>query len=212
MMEFLQSHPEVGMVGPRVIFPNGHIQDNSARVLPTLGWSLLCDCLNLHKLPIVGPVITRRYVSPYNYNLTQQVEAISGAAMMLRRMVIERVGLFGESFLHCGEDVDLCFRIRKSGWNIVYQCDAAVIHYEGKSRDQAPVRVEINTILSIHQYFVRCFGKVQGVCYRIIVQVIKVPSALLVGIAKILTGRESLEGMKRRFAIAKGIWRWRPVD
>lgn len=212
MKEFLQSHPEVGMVGPRIILPNGHVQDMSARLLPTLGWSLLCDCLNLNKLPMVGPLLTRRYVSPYNYNLTQQVEAISGAAMMLRRTVIERVGLFGESFLHCGEDVDLCFRIQKSGWNIIYLCDAAVIHYDGRSRVQAPVRVEINTTLSIQQYFVRCFGKVQGVCYRMIVQVIKVPITLVVGIVKMLTGGENLEGLKRRFAIAKGIWCWRPVE
>lgn len=212
MREFLLSHPEVGMVGPRIILPNGLVQDMSARLLPTLGWSLLCDSLNLNKLPVVGHLITRRYVSPYNYNLTQPVEAISGAAMMLRRTVIERVGLFGESFLHCGEDVDLCFRIQKSGWNIIYLCDAAVVHYDGRSRAQAPVRVEINTTLSIQQYFVRCFGGIQGACYRIIVQVIKVPITVLVGIVKTLTGRENLEALKRRCAIAKGIWRWRPVE
>jgi GT2 family glycosyltransferase len=211
MMGLLQSHPDVGMVGPRIMFPNGHVQDMSARLLPTLAWSLLCECFHLNKLPMIGPWITRRYVSPYNYNLTQQVEAISGAAMMIRRSVIEQIGLFGESFIHCGEDVDLCFRIQKSGWNIIYLCDAGVIHYDGKSRAQAPVRIEINTNLSIQQYFVRCFGKVQGVCYRMIVQVIKVPITLMVGIVKMLTGGENLEGLKRRCAIAKGIWCWRPV-
>jgi len=212
MSNFLIEHSEVGMVGPRLSYPNGEVQETCARLLPTLTWSLLCDALQLSRLPMIGTWFSRRYIYPYDYSKTQEVEVISGAAMLVRSDVMRKIEGFGESFRHCGEDVDLCFRITKAGWKTYYLCDALVTHFSGQSSQQAPVRTSINSVLSIQQYFNRCFGTQQGFFYRLITQGIQVPLMILIGAARILLGLEPGHKFRQRLEIAKGIWSWQEVE
>ena len=105
--------------------------------------------------------------------MSQCFEAISGAAMMIRREIIQKLGGFGDTFLHGGEDLDLCFRIQKSGWKTYYLSDTKIIHFEGQSAMQVSVRTMVNTDLGIQEYFNRCYGTWHGVIYRLIVQFVQ---------------------------------------
>jgi GT2 family glycosyltransferase len=212
MINFMTDHPEVGVVGPYLCYPTAEVQEPCARLLPTLTSILLYEVLQIYKLPLIGKWLVKKYIFPYDYHVTQEVEAVSGAAMVLRREVVEVIDGFGESFIHCGEDIDLCFRVRKAGWKISYLCDAAVIHFSGQSSRQAPVRTFVNAALSIHEYFNRCYGINQGILYRFIVQVIQIPMLISVGFIKILLGFESNQEFKRRLEIAKAIWLWRVLE
>src|SRR5262245_39870565 len=133
MVEFLDRNPTVALVGPKICRGNGETQASCARLLPTLSWSFFCDTLQLFKLPLIGSWFSHKYFSPYDYSITQEIEAASGAAMLVRNEVIQKLGGFGDSFLHCGEDVDLCFRLRQAGWKIYYLSDAMIVHYSGQS-------------------------------------------------------------------------------
>ena len=62
-----------------------------------------------------------------------KVDVISGACMMVKREVFKDVGLFSADYFMYGEDVDLCYKINKSGFHVYYLGDTNVIHYEGKS-------------------------------------------------------------------------------
>ncbi len=211
MVRVLKERPEVGMVGPRLVLPDGKIQPTCARRFTTLGQALFCEAMRLHKLPMVGPWFFSRYYSPYSYRLTQEVEAISGAAMLVRRDVLGTLGGFAESFAHCGEDVDLCFRLREAGHSIVYAADCVVYHLAEKSSQQAPVRAAVDSALSVQEYFRRRCGSGAAVAYRVIVQSVQIPVTLVVGVAKFLLGRESSREFRDRLALSKAIWLWRPI-
>jgi len=207
MVDFLHEHSRAGMVGPRLEYPDGTIQAACARPLPTLSASLFCEALRLCNIPLIGKWVQ----SSYDYDLSQEVEAISGAAMLVRPELIRQLGGFGEAFIHTGEDIELCFRFRKAGWKIHYLSDAVVIHFKGRSSQQAPIRTSVNGALSRQEYFYRCFGAAHGYLYRLIVQGIRNPVMLAIGIVKVLLGRESGRDFRLRWAIALAVWRWQEI-
>ena len=143
MVEVLESDPLIGMAGGLLCNPDGSEQSGGRRVTPTprrafvrafglsrLGkWfpSLFSDFL-LHQDPLpVGPT---------------DVEAISGACMMVKRDAIDDVGLWDEDyFLHC-EDLDWCMRFRANGWKILFVPTAKVVHQLGACSQSRPFFVE----------------------------------------------------------------------
>ena len=211
MIDFMSEHPEVEMTGPRVIFPNAKIQETCARLLPTLLSTLFCDTLRLSKLPVVGPQLARRYRFPYDYRVSQEVQALSGTAILARREALMALDGFGECFVHCGEDVDLCYRFRKQGWTLYYVSEACVIHHHGQSARQVPVRTSVNAALSIERYYARCFGNLQGHLYRFIVQGLQIPALLTIGSVKLLFRIESWQEFRVRLEMARAIWSWREL-
>jgi hypothetical protein len=66
----------------------------------------------------------------------QEVDWVQGAALLLRREVIEEVGGFDEDFFMYSEELDWCRRIKEAGWRIVYLPKARIVHHEGKSSEQ----------------------------------------------------------------------------
>jgi GT2 family glycosyltransferase len=139
----LASSERVGMAGPLLLNPDGSEQAGGRRVTPTprralvraFGLSSLRrffpgafpDFL-LHQEPLPAGSI--------------EVEAISGACMMVRGAAIAEVGLLDEQyFLHC-EDLDWCMRFQQRGWSIIFVPDAKVIHYLSVSTSQWPLSTE----------------------------------------------------------------------
>ena len=139
----LQSGDRVGMVGGLLVNEDGTEQGGGRRAVPT-PWrsfvrafnlqrfanrwpNLFCD-FHLHKQPLPdGPI---------------EVEAISGACMLVKRDVMEDVGLWDEGyFLHC-EDLDWCMRFRQKGWKILFVPDARISHALGACSQSRRVFVE----------------------------------------------------------------------
>jgi GT2 family glycosyltransferase len=212
LIAFMEDHPEIGLVGPCIRYPHGEVQNTCARLLPTLSSTLLFYFLKIAKLPRFGKWYADKYLFPYDYNVTQEVEAVSGAAMMLRQEILTSINGFGEPFLHCGEDIDLCFRVRRAGWKIYYCCEAVVVHLSGQSSRQVPVRSSVNTMLSLQEYLNRCFGINQAIIYRLIVQVVQPPLMIVIGCIKFFLRSETGQEFRSRLEIAKSIWRWRAVE
>lgn len=211
LVTILKNCPAVGMVGPKIIQPDGKIQTSCARLLPTLSSCFILDTLRIYKLPFVGCWFSKKYSTPYFFDVSQTVESISGAAMLIRYEVIAQIKGFGEHFIHAGEDIDLCFHVRKAGWEIYYDCEAIVKHLGGQSSSQVPIQTMINVVISQQEYFSRCFGAIQGLLYRMIIQCIELPLIIIVGIVKLVFCRETIKEFKIRLSGAKGIWKWREV-
>ncbi len=210
MIAFLDSQPSFGLVGPRVISPDGTVQSVCARTFPTIRLALF-EALYLHRMPLVGPLLKERLVSKYNFNERQEVDAISGAAMLGRTEVLEQLGGFDESFLHTGEDVDLCVRLRDSRHRIFYLADAEVVHLGGQSAALASVRAASMGFISMGEYFRRTHGQLYASLYRLIVQLVQMPMLLLIGAAKALLSR-NLGELWWRWDIAKAVWAWRVAE
>jgi GT2 family glycosyltransferase len=133
MTTYIESHPHTGLVGPQLRNPDGTIQ-SSRRQFPTIPILFLEST----RLQFLAPqlILTQYYLQDRSDAITQSVDWVTGAAMMVRRDVIEDVGYLDESFFMYSEELDWCRRIKSAGWDIVYYPAAEIIHYEGKSSEQ----------------------------------------------------------------------------
>jgi len=208
LIEFLDSHEDFDLVGPQLYSPDGSIQWACARRLPSLAL-MLFQALYLHRLPFIGQQLLNRMIAHYDLSESQEVDAISGAAMLGRRSVMNDVQGFDEMFLHTGEDVDLCFRLRERGSRIFYLADARVLHFGGQSSSQAWARSGTMGVLSTGRYLTRTRGRFHAWTYRLIVQLVQMPIMVIVGLMKALLRRGEPQDIRRRLAFARGVWRWR---
>jgi len=208
MVNVLDEQGNVGVVGPRLIGADGAVQYASARTGPTVRLTIF-DSLYLHRLPFVGPALRKRLISPYDLDVSQEVEVVSGAAMLVRRPLVEQVGGFDEVFLHTAEDVDLCLRLRERGAQVVYRADARVVHFGGESTALAFVHAGTAAFISTYEYFLRWHGRLSAELYRFVVRGIQMPTLLLVGAGKSLASRDTTE-LRSRWRFAKVVWTWRP--
>jgi len=131
VVKFMDRNPEVGIVGCRVLNEDGSLQLACRRSIPTPGVAFF----RLSGLSRLFPnsKITAKYNLMYlDPNETNEVDAVSGAFLMIRRKVVEEIGLLDERFFMYGEDLDWCLRAKKAGWTVMYYPDAEIIHYKGE--------------------------------------------------------------------------------
>lgn len=152
----LSEQKKAGMVGGLLLNPDGSEQAGGRRLTPTPARAL-ARVLNLSLLS--------RYFSSLSadFNLHCQplprqpleVEAISGACMLVKREAVDDVGPWDEGyFLHC-EDLDWCMRFRQKGWRILFVPDARIFHAKGACSCSRPVFVEWHK----HKGMVRFYRK-----------------------------------------------------
>ena len=143
MIDCLNDNPKAGMVGGQILNSDGSEQVGGRRTVPT-PWRTLVRVFRLSFL-------SKRYPGLFSdFNLHQQplpdqpieVEAISGACMLVPRKVYEQVGGLDENyFLHC-EDLDWCMSFRQQGWNVMFVPDAKISHFQGACSRSRRVFVE----------------------------------------------------------------------
>ncbi len=133
LLDNLQSHQQVGMVGGLLVNPDGSEQAGGRRAVPT-PWRSFVRAFGLSKLDGFWPGLF------FDFYLHKQplpsqaieVEAISGACMLVKSVAVNDVGLWDEGyFLHC-EDLDWCMRFREKGWTILFVPTARVTHALGR--------------------------------------------------------------------------------
>ncbi len=143
LMSIMKNDPQIGMVGGLLVNSDGTEQAGGRRAIPTpwrsfvrafglarfaQRWPSLFYDFHLHKQPLPDTAI--------------EVEAISGACMMVRRDVMQDVGEWDEGyFLHC-EDLDWCMRFRKKGWKILFVPNAKITHAAGACSKDRKLFVE----------------------------------------------------------------------
>jgi GT2 family glycosyltransferase len=133
LMDTLQDL-RVGIVGPKLLNADGTTQP-SVRAFPTLG-VFVFFFLKLQYL-FGRAALWRRYLRhDFEAELGQEVDQVMGAALLLRRAVVESIGLFDNNFWVWFEEVDLCRRVRYAGWKIMYEPRAEVLHHGGVSFNQ----------------------------------------------------------------------------
>jgi GT2 family glycosyltransferase len=156
LVKYLDEQAEIGMVGGLLINPDGTEQVGGRRLIPT-PFRALVHVLKLSPLANRYP---RLFVG---FNLHKQplpkepieVEAISGACILVKRKAVEDVGLWDEDyFLHC-EDLDWCMRFGQKGWKIFFVPDAKIVHYQGACSRSRPVFVEWHK----HKGMMHFYGK-----------------------------------------------------
>lgn len=135
MIDSLDAHPDRALVAPQLIHPDGTFQAGSIRRDPTLPAQAII-LLKLQHAVAQIPWLQQYYATDFQPEREQEIEQPMGAALCVRRDVLNKVGSFDEGFFLWFEEVDLCKRIRANGGTIWYLPSAKVVHHSGKSFDQ----------------------------------------------------------------------------
>jgi N-acetylglucosaminyl-diphospho-decaprenol L-rhamnosyltransferase len=161
----MEGHPEVGALGPQLLYPDGRIQ-SSRRRFPDLRTALVEGTF---LQPWIGENATlkRYYVLDRRDEERQEVDWLVGACLLLRRDAIDKVGLLDERFFMYSEEMDWCYRARQLGWKVVYLPKAQVIHHEGKSSEQVLPLRHLHFQRSKVLFFKKHHGRVQGGILRL---------------------------------------------
>jgi N-acetylglucosaminyl-diphospho-decaprenol L-rhamnosyltransferase len=123
--------PDAGVVGCRLLNTDGTLQTSCVRAVPTVMNQVLDADLLRRCAPRARMWGTRALFT--SSTAPVEVEAVSGACMMVRRQVFERVGGFSPAFLMYGEDMDFCARVRRAGFTNAYVGECEVVHHGGGS-------------------------------------------------------------------------------
>ncbi len=129
LVHTLEQNSKIGMVGPLIINPDGSEQAGARRKVPT-PWRSLMQTLGLWR--IFPSEDFRLHKTPLPSKATE-VDAISGAFMLVKREALQEVGTMDEGyFMHC-EDLDLAMRFKEAGWQILFVPHAKALHHKGVS-------------------------------------------------------------------------------
>ena len=170
LVDYLETHADVGVVGPQLRYGDGRLQ-SSRRRFPTLLTALF------ESTPLDWHWPANRWARWYrmedqesggrgqesgvrgqNGSAGAEVDWLVGAALMTRRTVLAQVGGFDEGYFMYSEELDWCRRVRAAGWRIVYLPSAQITHYEGKSSEQVVAARHIRFQTSKIRYFRKFHG------------------------------------------------------
>lgn len=131
LCDFLEAHPEAGIVGPKVLNPDGTLQAPCRRG-DARPWAVISYFTGLSKLFSDKAFFNGYLLSHLDEDQTNPVDGVSGSCMIVRREVIEDIGYLDELFFAYQEDADYCLRARKSGWQVFYLPEARITHFGGQ--------------------------------------------------------------------------------
>ena len=147
MVAYADAHPDIGILGPKLLNEDGSLQ-YSCRRYPQIAMAFF------RNTPLGKLFPNNRFTNDYlmqdwDHLEPRDVDWVSGAALMIRKSLLEQIGSFDEEYYMYCEDVDLCWRANHAKmseetgaqWRVTYFPDAVIHHLIGKSSDQAPTRM-----------------------------------------------------------------------
>jgi GT2 family glycosyltransferase len=151
-VRFLDAHPDVGAVGPELLFPDGRKQ-NSIHNFPTV----LLELVPRGVLEVLRP---RRHPSKrYAHAGPVEVEAVLGACMVVRREALAKVGPMPEDYFFFLEETDWLFAMRAAGFRVVHLPEAKLVHVHGAgTKKVAPLATRIEYHRSLYHFFAKRRG------------------------------------------------------
>jgi hypothetical protein len=148
---YLRAHPSVGVVAPRLLNEDGSVQ-LSCRAFPSHATAVFNRYSLLTRLAPGNPFSRRYLMSDFDHATTRDVDWVSGAALMFRRDVFNRLGGWDDEFFLFSEDVDFCRRVHDLGLRVVYLPQETVEHRIGISRSRSP-RIIVERHRSVWRYY-----------------------------------------------------------
>jgi O-antigen biosynthesis protein len=136
VIEFMDSNPEAGGLGVKMLDGRGKFLPESKRGLPT-PWTAFYKVFGLSGLFPKSRTFGRYHLGYLSEDENHEVDVLSGAFMVLRKTAIAEVGMLDETFFMYGEDIDLSYRLQLGGYKNYYFSETSIIHYKGESTKKA---------------------------------------------------------------------------
>lgn len=212
MVDFMDNHPEAGVVGCRKLNPDLTVQP-SVSTLPA-AWTTFLSFFGVKRLltspqqrklvaKFFGPFLGKSIGSYLDWYLkddrkVRSVDFVTGACFLIRRETIEQVGLLDENFFMYLEDADWCRRIKQEGWGIYIYENAQVIHGVGETFRRGGDIISLERCRSRYYYFQKHHGRKSVLFLKIII----ISALLLRGIGLLslylLSNNRKKDFVKRR--------------
>jgi len=132
---YLEANSSVGMIGVRMVNGTGDFLPESKRSIPT-PFSSFCKLSGLHKILPSSKSVASYYLGHLAPDQIHEIEVLTGAFMFLPLSIYDKVGGFDQDYFMYGEDIDLSYKVSKSGLKIHYLGDLHILHYKGQSTNK----------------------------------------------------------------------------
>lgn len=126
MVDYLEKHPKVGVLGPKLVYSDGTIQDSCRRHMNF--FDLVIKRSPLKKIGMFKKRLETYTMEDFDHDTTQEVDLLCGAAYMFPKKVYDEVGGFDKRYFLFMEDFDICREIAKKGHKVVYFPEVSILH------------------------------------------------------------------------------------
>jgi N-acetylglucosaminyl-diphospho-decaprenol L-rhamnosyltransferase len=151
LLKLARDRPAVGAIGVLVRDPDGNIYP-SARKVPTISEAI--GHAFLHPFRPDNRFSRAYTMAEWDRSSEREVEWVSGSSMLLRRAALDEVGLLDERYFLYAEDVDICTRLRRGGWRVLFSPELQIIHVGGVSTGRSPWAIRQHS-KSIYRYYAK---------------------------------------------------------
>lgn len=179
LVNFMEKQEKAAAVGPKVLNVDGTLQSKGF-YFPSLSESLIL----LFRVYKFFPKKIRSYLFPKIFrdeNTISKVDWVIGCCILIQKDIVYKIGLLDEALFFYGEEVEWCYRAKKTGYSIYYFPKAEIIHYGGASKIDSSVQRLINNQKALYE---KCFGKSRGILItvmQILTFIISLMKAYMVG-------------------------------
>ncbi|MDH7446371.1 glycosyltransferase family 2 protein [Aquimarina sp. 2201CG14-23] len=146
LMTFLKENPQIGVLGPKVLYPNGDLQ-HSIRKFPKP------QDLFIRRIPFLKKILSKQYRRSHyldiSINKPIEVDSLSGCFQLFRTEVLNNINGFDERYFMYLEDIDICKKVKKLGYNVYYYPEANIYHYfeKGSAKKLKLVLIHFHSFL-----------------------------------------------------------------
>jgi N-acetylglucosaminyl-diphospho-decaprenol L-rhamnosyltransferase len=201
MLKILEERPDLGALGCSLLNVDRSFQRWTGGNVPNLG-NVACHFLFLNKIfpPSLLPLPIYLEHEPAQ---DLDVGWVSGACMLLRREALGKT-IFDERFFLYGEDMDLCDRLIRGGWKVLYTPHARIVHLEGRSLQRQSAEIQVSKVRAMREIFAKRRGRTALFAYDLVVTFGFLMRAALFGLAALLRpghGYELRTTKSRQFSV-----------
>lgn len=202
MLVDLQSLPQAGAIGCRLLRPDGSVQATSIQPFPTILNQVVDTDVLKRRFPLWSVWGTAPLFR--DTGTPAEVDAVCGACLMVKRHVFEKVGLLSLDYVMYGDDLDLCYRIKKAGYKTYYTNRAHVIHHGGKSSASWKEALSAVWVMhSTHKFIVKTRGRLYARALKAAIGV-----AAVVRLSLIVPLMPLTKDLRRRNRLTFGLAKW----
>lgn len=201
---YLDQHERAGVVGPRLLNPDGSLQPSCYHFPTPL--HVLLELSNVSAAVRFIPLLRRHYLRTWAHDAARPVPWVLGAAMAIRRSAFAAVGGFDESFFMYSEEIDFCYRLQRAGWATHFAPVGAIYHVGGASTAQQRAAMAFRALSSTLSLYRRHFSERRVAQLRAVITLIMQLKLLRDGLRLRLTADPQL-----RERLREDVCVWRRV-
>jgi GT2 family glycosyltransferase len=162
LLEYMELHVDVGIIGPKILWPDGTLQ-NSCRKFPSL-WNNFCTITGLRLLFPKSGFFSGEHMRYFEHDRLCCVDYLVGCFLLVRRSAMVEVGLLDEQFFMYAEEVDWCKRFWDSKWRVIFSPGAQAIHVGRGSSSNQPARFALEQERAVIKYWAKHHSPIVVAC------------------------------------------------